>query len=336
MAEVNVTEGLRKEKDNKTTLLTQVGNIILQEIGSPEQNSSRIDTAVTLATQLYQDLGVTESFLDESNPESWDRAFLAVALADQISNSEPEDRERYRKVFPSLFPESWERSTPVEKLYVRGTNLGDLAAVIKYIYKGEVLDTADNREVVNFIRQKADRGVLRLPYSFDIKNDKDALSGKDLLDNAYNARGLPLADRSYPEGLANRFNKFAVLWQDGAIRTEFHERNHLENDGLRIGGLGSFLDEGMTECLALIEEQRLTGKDIDTLIQEANYYENEVQIIRDLHQYFPDLGNAIDNHYKVHSVESSQLLARMLIRSQGIEGYSMIYTFAELPKDIEI
>lgn len=136
---------------------------------------------------------------------------------------------------------------------------------------------------------------------------------------------VPMDKRIRFGGVAVYPWKLVFIWDDSGARARAHERRHL-NPGLRLGMLGSAINEGVTEWGAVLEVGDEMDKAIKSFsLKELSEYCGELKLLKMLYGDNYGLEELMEKRYINGDLEASQKLAASLIGRYGIDGYLDLY-----------
>ena len=118
-------------------------------------------------------------------------------------------------------------------------------------------------------------------------------------------------------GIAATNQKLAFVWGDSSVRTEIHERTHIEYAGLLVGGLMGGLDEGMTEYLT---HEEIGYGSLAVELRSVGRYGNQLRMFTDMENAHPGIIDLIRRRYTEGTSDSSNQLYTEIINRYGLDG----------------
>jgi hypothetical protein len=330
--EDQVTE-LHAEQEPLLSFLTQVGETIRPVLPQEEQDSLGRDVATT--ARLLKEMGVSSSLTDPTNPNAWDTAYLSLAIGHEWNKAKnfSEHEALSEQLILTITKDDRTYIESNEGMLGFGFPDETVLAVMEKVFPDKV-DSWNGKPLTTILKEMAVDGKIVLPYNLYPEYGKKTLSGKDILKSVYEEQHTPVEKQYGFAGLLHDESNVIILWQDTSKKTQFHEENHQRHDGLLIGNCGRVPDEAITE-LRTFDDLVRAGIHPDDVYAEKNQtsYRMAIKLIQMICEDFPGVESALSSHYDHKTVESSQTLARALIKSIGIDEFRRLYIAKPIGND---
>ncbi len=301
-----------------------------------EAESSRLPQTVGLAsTMMDKEVQVHPEMLDASDPDSVLRLSLILAFCDQWITARGNFalRQKLSESILLLIPESNRNYIESEET-LRGRALDDQTTLI-------LLSEAFPNAAINWTttslavaeKKLAVDGIIRLPYRIGkTREDFASSEAAALLNSVYDKAGIEEHERAQFRGLYSTDSKVIILWEDSPRKTEIHEALHRDNDGLLVGGLGTVLNEAITDMRAyqIWRDEGATEEDIASEMSKKLYLQS-IRLIESLYDHSPQFKTVVNRYYEQKNENDAKELILLLISLLGLKTFAALY--AASPSD---
>lgn len=284
----------------------------LEELLSPK-HFAQLEEAFDTARKLAEKLGLKQEVNDPDNPLAWEKGLLFIILSKRWNEAKTLDDKKYiaRQLGQLYVPDETDR------LIVHTLNeVGGQPRVIgKDLIK---IAWPESNGSVEWVKANIVKDNL-VVFPFDQK------AANKYYDEIFEKEKIPPSQRVKAAGFADPMDKLVFVFSDAKPHVIAHELNHIKFDGLRVGLLGTSIDEGVTEWLARTEIGDLAEakSSFDLSIRSSLSY--ELDLLDRIWGDNPKLKTLIEARYKKANNETSHNLAIALIGQYGLENYLDLY-----------